>query len=179
MKKRKIMAILIMATVTMASGLTAHAVTPQYHSWVPDIPNITWDSLSDESKDVINGVVDDVINSFKLDKPVVTESIYRHERVFWDPERLQINWNEVDGAEYYKVKVIKKDGSYKIYETKSTTLSLKKGSDDFITSCVRSGSVQVMACNDNGFNNSDWSDKKTISCNALHGYRSSKLWDFK
>lgn len=168
MKNKKIIATLISASLIALSGANAYAATPQYHSWVPDIPNITWDSLSDESKDVINNVVNDVIKKYKLETPEVTKAIYRHERIFWDPERLQIEWNEVDGAEYYKVKVVKKDGTCKVYETENTYISVKPEEDDFVISCIRSGHVQVMACNDSGFNNSEWSDKKTISCNSLH-----------
>ena len=147
------------------------AVTPQYHSWVPKIPEITWDSLSDESKDIINDVVNDAVGDIDFDInalsiPTIREATYHHGKFFYDRTRLQIRWDEVIDADHYEVRVVKSDGTSRIYETFNTSLFVYCGSDNFITECVRSGKVEVRACN--GDMLSKWSSKKTISCNSFH-----------
>lgn len=175
MKKHMKKVVSIMVAVVMILGIstTSYAVTPQYHSWVPKI-DLSGITLPDSVKNDINDMVDDWLDDHPikisvLSKPSVTEANYRHQKVFYDKARLQIRWNKVEGVEYYKIKVTKKDGTYKEYTTTNTSLFVYSGSDNFITDCVRSGNVQVMACSDSdGVYDSSWSASKTITCNSLH-----------
>ena len=175
MKKhmKKVVSILLAVVMIFGISTTVSAVTPQYHSWVPKI-DLSGITLPDSVKSDINDMVDDWLDDHPIEisvlsKPSVTEANYRHQKVFYDKARLQIRWNKVEGAEYYKIKVTKKDGTYKEYTTTNTSLFVYSGSDNFITDCVRSGNVQVMACNNSdGVYNSSWSASKTITCNSLH-----------
>lgn len=171
---KKVVSILLAVVMIFGISTTTSAVTPQYHSWVPKLPDLSNIELPDSVKEDIDDMVNDWLddNPIKisvLSKPSVTEANYRHQKVFYDKARLQIRWNKVEGAEYYKIKVTKKDGTYKEYTTTNTSLFVYSGSDNFITDCVRSGSVQVMACSDtDDICDSAWSISKTISCNSLH-----------
>lgn len=176
MKKhmKKVVSILLAVVMIFGISTTTSAVTPQYHSWVPKLPDLSNIELPDSVKEDIDDMVDDwlednPIEIAVLSKPTVTEAIYRHQRMFYDRARLQVRWNEIENAEYYKVKITTKDGEPKEYTTTNTSLFVYTGSDDFITGCIRSGSVQVMACSDtDGICDSAWSTSKTISCNSLH-----------
>lgn len=175
--KKKIIAVIMVMTMTLGTSTTVFAVTPQYHSWVLNVPEITWDSLSDESKDIIDNVVKDIVGNIdfdtvnKLSTPVITEATYHHGRCFYDKTRLQVRWDKVTDAEYYEIRITKKDGVSKIYKTKNTSIFIyeKSNEDDFIIGCVRSGKVEVRACNDS--ESSAWSDAKTITCNRFHSYK--------
>lgn len=174
MKNFKKSLFVLTTTGALLFGTTtnAFAVTPQYrYSWVPKIPEISWDSLSDESKDIINDAVGDVISGIDfnintLSIPEINEATYHHGRYFYDRTRLQIRWEKVINADYYEIRIVKTDGKSKIYKTSNTSLFLYCGSDDFITECVRSGKVEVRSCNVD--TKSEWSTPKTISCNSFH-----------
>ena len=101
-----------------------------------------------------------------VDKPVVTQAIYYHKKLYFNRARLQVRWDKVDKVKYYEVKVTKKNGESKIYNTSDTSLFVYEKSDNFVTDCVRSGKVEVRAAKDN--DKSSWSDAVTISCNSLH-----------
>lgn len=168
--KKKIIAMITATVMTIGMTTTAFAVTPQYHSWVPKIPTITWDSLSDESKEIINDAVKDIVGNIDFDvtlsSPKISEATYHHGRYFYDGTRLQIRWGKVTDADHYEVRVTKIDGTSKVYKTTNTSLFVYEGSDDFITGCVRSGKVEVKAYGDNCY--SAWSDPETITCNSFH-----------
>ena len=156
-KMKKLVAVLLAVAMTFGISTTAFAITPHYHSWVPDIPDLSEIELPDGWYEDIN----------TLDEPVVSSAMYRHQRMFWDPARLQVDWTDVDEAEYYKVRITTKDGVSKEYTTSNSSIYVYSRSDDFAKECLRSGTVQVMACSDT-ITNSDWSDQKTISCNSIH-----------
>ena len=101
-----------------------------------------------------------------VDKPVVTQAIYYHKKLYFNRARLQVRWEEIPEASYYEVMVTKKSGESKVYKTSDTSLFVYNGADEFVNDCVRSGKVEVRAVNDNV--KSDWSNAVTISCNSLH-----------
>lgn len=169
--KKKIIAIAAGTIMTIGMTTTAFAVTPQYHSWVPKIPSITWDSMSDESKEIINDAVSDIIEDIDfeinvLSSPTISEATYHHGRFFYDKTRLQIRWEKVTNVDYYEVRVTKADGTSNVYITSDTSLFIYEKTDDFITGCIRSGKVEVRDCK--GDIKSTWSKAKTISCNSFH-----------
>ena len=172
---KKTLGLVLASTFIIGSSTTVLAVTPQWKNPVPEIPDISNIELPDSLKDKINSVVEDYFKDHPLDfgdiefldAPNVTFAKYVHSNYFWNRNRLQINWDKVDKAKYYEVKVTKTDGTAKTYTSYNTSLFVYKDDDDFITDCVRSGSVQVRACGEN-IGSSMWSDAKTISCNALH-----------
>ena len=171
MKNKKVISVIAAIIMSFAITTNAFGVTQQYHSWVPKIPEITWDSLSDESKDIINQIVNDTLEDNNSDKktlrtPKISESIYHHSRFFWDSTRLQIRWNEIENADYYEVEIIKTNGNKQTYTSDYNSLIVNK--DEFINECIRSSKVRVRACSNNNFDNSNWSESEIVSCNSLH-----------
>lgn len=174
-KSKKFLSLVLVGTFIIGSSTTVLAVTPQWTNPIPEIPDISNIELPDSVKDKINSAVNEYLKDHPLDldgieflsTPKVTSAKYVHSNYFWNRNRLQITWDKVDKAEYYEVKVTKTDGTSKTYTSDNTSIFVYKDDDDFITDCVRSGSVQVRACGEN-IGSSMWSDAKTISCNALH-----------
>ena len=98
--------------------------------------------------------------------PKITQAIYYHKKLFFNRARLQVQWKK------FQRPTITRSGSQRRMENQRFIrfrhgMFVYEGSDDFITECVRSGSIEIRAYGKNGVY-SAWSDKKTISCNSLH-----------
>lgn len=116
-----------------------------------------------------------------LKVPTITQSIYYHKgTVYNEKGRTQIRWDEVENAESYEIEIIKVDGTTKIYTSKTGTLMLYDGDDDFINGCLKvwkdsrliSASVRVRAVGAND-QVSSWSEETKIRCNGVHSSLSS------
>lgn len=171
--KKKLVTIALMGALIIGAELPVHAVTPKWKNPVPDIPKIHI-TVPESIKDMIDEMVEDYFNRNPIEietteTPKITQAIYRHGQSFYDKTRLQVRWEEVPEADHYEIRVTKKNGESKIYKDSDTALFVYEGSDDFITECVRSGSVEIRAYGKNGVY-STWSAKKTISCNSFHKY---------
>lgn len=169
--KKKIISMITATIMTIGMTTKVLAVTPQYHSWVPQIPIITWDSLSDESKEAISDAVSDVLEDIDfnieiLNVPNITQATYHHGRYFFDKTRLQVRWDNISEVDHYEICVTKSNGESKTYNTSNTALFIYEGSDDFISECIRGGTVEIRACKED--TKSGWSESKTISCNSFH-----------
>ena len=102
----------------------------------------------------------------ELEAPVIIKSQFYHGRY----QRLQIEWDAVEGAESYEVLITKADGETNEYTTESTIVY------DSGAQCPRvyidekstwaSATVKVRAvCGDVV---SEWSKEKKIGCDMLH-----------
>lgn len=157
-KNKKLVAILLMGVMLSGASIDTYAVTPQYR---PPQTDFTIDEIVDAVKNYLKD------NTIRLvETPKITENTYRHNRAFYDKSRLIIRWNAVEDVEYYEVKVTKRNGETKIYNSAHNSLIIYQNSDDFINDCVRSGTVKVKA--KKGYFYSDWSEEKTITCNSFH-----------
>lgn len=160
-KLKKVGAVLLTVTLLAASNVKIYAVTPQYR---PPQTDFTIEVIVDAVK---NYLKDNPINTDEVDSPQITKSIYYHKKLFFNKARLQIEWEKVEKAKCYKIKVIKQNGESKVYKSNHNSLFVYEKSDDFITGCVRGGKIKVKAIGSNGLK-SDWSKVKMISCNSLH-----------
>ena len=116
-----------------SSSLPVFAATPKYSISMPKIPQIHVE-LSDSVKEAVNQAAKKQIEKMILDKPELTSTTYRHKgKIYGTYSFLKIEWGEVEGATSYKVEITKPDGTKKTYETTKAYLSVKEGSDDFIT----------------------------------------------
>lgn len=104
----------------------------------------------------------------ELETPVIIKSQFYHGRY----QRLQIEWDAVEGAESYEVLITKADGETIEYTTESTIVY------DSGAQCPRvyideksawaSATVKVRAvCGDVV---SEWSEEKKIGCDMLHNF---------
>ena len=170
-KLKKIVGITLAMTMVLGVRINTFAVTPRWKNPVPDIPEIHI-TVPESIKNKIDEMVKDYFNRNPIEvetteTPKITQAIYYHKKLFFNRARLQVQWEEVPEADHYEIRVTKKNGESKIYKDSDTALFVYEGSDDFITECVRSGSIEIRAYGKNGVY-SAWSDKKTISCNSLH-----------
>lgn len=170
-KFKKIVGITLAMTMVLGVRINTFAVTPRWKNPVPDIPEIHI-TVPESIKDKIDEMVKDYFNRNPIEvetteTPKITQAIYYHKKLFFNRARLQVQWEEVPETDHYEIRVTKKNGESKIYKDSDTALFVYEGSDDFITECVRSGSIEIRAYGKNGVY-SAWSDKKTISCNSLH-----------
>ena len=168
-KIKKATAILLTGIILSGTGVNTYAVTPQYR---PPQTDFTIEGIVDAVKDYLKENPIDIdfdidISETNVEKTEITQAIYYHKRLFFNKSRLQVKWKEVPKADYYKIKVEKKNGDLKIYESKNNSLFIYEKSDDFVTGCIRSGKIEVKTVKSNGAE-SDWSESKTISCNSLH-----------
>lgn len=168
-KIKKATAILLTGIILSGTGVNIYAVTPQYR---PPQTDFTIEGIVDAVKDYLKENPIDIdfdidISETNVEKTEITQAIYYHKRLFFNKSRLLVKWKEVPKADYYKIKVEKKNGDLKIYESKNNSLFIYEKSDDFVTGCIRSGKIEVKTVKSNG-TESDWSEPKTISCNSLH-----------
>lgn len=160
-KIKKATAILLTGIILSGTGVNTYAVTPQYR---PPKTDFTIEGIVDAVK---NYLKENPIEIGKLNDTKITQAVYYHKKLYFNRARLQVRWDEVGKAKYYEVKVTKKNGESKIYNTSDTSLFVYEKSDNFVTGCVRSGKVKVRAISADG-KCSDWSSEKTISCISLH-----------
>lgn len=177
-KLKKIIALTITAMTIMASTATVFAATPNYKSWVPSGTAIDWGKViesifSSQFGDTSDDVDEDEVETdgITLGTTTITEAKYYHYNYnpIWNKRRLQARWNSVENAEFYEVRITKTDGTSNIYTTSYASLFVYQNSDDFMTSCVRSGTIEVRACTDaDGYADGEWSEAAIIKCNSLH-----------
>ncbi len=158
MKTKKIAGMLLTGIMIIGTGTQVFAVTPRMDtSWAPKIPKITIDQ----------SILEEVVPQIELvEVPEITQAIYYHGSSFFNRARLQVRWNEVEGADSYEIKVTKKDGTSKTYTKTSTSLFAYKDHDDFIDGCVNGATVQIRSVTEEGLY-SGWSDEETVGCNSV------------
>lgn len=160
-KFKKLGAVLLTGVIIAGANVNTYAVTPQYR---PPKTDFTIDEIVSAVEDYLK---EHPIEIGKLNDTKITQAIYYHKKLYFNRARLQVRWDEVDKAKYYEVKVTKKNGESKIYNTSDTSLFVYEKSDNFVTDCMRSGKVKVRAVSEDG-RHGDWSTEKTISCTSLH-----------
>lgn len=173
-KKRALLSVLLAGTI-LGTSMTAFAATPSYkplseygYTGVPNIKIVLPDSVKESINKQVQESVKDLDIKF-LDTPEITECRYIHGKAFYDKNRLQIRWDEVEDATSYEIVVTKKDGDKHTYTSNYNSLIVEKGKDKFMTDCVMGGTVKVRAVKDDGAMYSLWTEEDTIACNkAFH-----------
>ena len=155
MKTKKFAGMLLAGVMIMGTGTQVFAVTPRMDtSWVPKIP-------------IDQSILTESLSEIELvEAPEITQAVYYHGSSFFNRARLQVRWNEVEGADSYEIKVTKKDGTSKTYTKTSTSLFAYKDHDDFIDGCVNGATVQIRSVTEEGLY-SGWSDEETVGCNSV------------
>lgn len=107
----------------------------------------------------------------ELGVTTITESRFYHSAsVASLKNRLQIQWEAVDGAESYEIEVIKADGTVLTYTASSNSLMVKNSTCPKMyveaTSTWTAATVRVRALAGDTVGN--WSDTAKIGCDQLH-----------
>lgn len=178
---KKVSVFLLASAILLAVPTTTHAATPLYKPLssygYTGVPNISV-TLPDEYKEGINQSVKDAMEenaNESLETPVITNASYHHKTYYYgDFNQLKIEWDGVNDAASYEVKITKADGTTKIYTTSKNYLCVKQNADDFVTGCLKmkvdsgweSAKVRIRAIN--GETYSSWTEETSISCNIIH-----------
>ena len=116
-KMKKIIAVVLMAVLTLACAVPALACTPPLKPPHIDIPEIEV-KIDDKLQDAIDAAAKKFLEKNVLEKPVVKYASYiKRTSRYGTYGCLSVQWDRVDNAISYEVEVTKSDGTKKTYTT--------------------------------------------------------------
>lgn len=165
-KRRKLAAIICALTLALSSAVPVSACTPPLKPPSVEIPDINFQP-DGALKDAISNAAKNWIEKCILEKPTVNYATYfKSASRYFNYAAFSANWDKVENATSYKVRVTKTDGSYKEYDTTYTAFYSTNYTDDFIANGMDGATVRVRAYGDNDTFGC-WSDDTNI---ARFGY---------
>lgn len=160
--KRTIMAMTCVIAMGVFSAVPVFACTPPLNPPSVKIPYINYEP-DDALKEAINNAVKNWLEKCILDTPVVEyASYYKSASRYFNYAVFSANWNKVENATSYKVRVTKADGSYKEFDTTYTSFYAMNYTDEFFADGMDDATVMVRAYGENG-TFSLWSKTTTIT----------------
>ena len=142
---KKLVSALIVTMMIAGSTIPAYACTPPLNPPSVKIPDFNFqpDGALD---DAISNAVKNWFKKCILEKPTVNYATYfkRISRYF-NYAVFSANWNEVENATSYKVRVTKTDGSYKEFDTAYTSFYATNYTDEFFADGMDDATVMVRA----------------------------------
>lgn len=162
MKNRSKLLAVVCATVLSMSCVTpAFACTPKLNP-----PSVKISDINFEPDDALKEAIDNAVKSWLekcvLATPVVKYASYYKRSRYFNYAVFSANWNKVENATSYKVKVTKADGSYKEFDTTYTSFYAMNYTDEFFADGMDDATVMVKAYGENG-TFSLWSKTTTIT----------------
>ena len=116
-KMKKIIAVVLMAVLTLACAVPALACTPPLKPPHIDIPEIEV-KIDDKLQDAIDAAAKKFLEKNVLEKPVVKYASYiKRTSRYGTYGCLSVSWYKVNNAISYEVEVTKSDGTKKTYTT--------------------------------------------------------------
>ena len=160
-KMKKIIAVVLMAVLTLACAVPALACTPPLKPPHIDIPEIEV-KIDDKLQAGIDAAAKKFIEKNVLSKPVINNATYIQKTTRYGTYGcLSASWNKVDNATSYEVEVTKSDGTQKTYKTSYAVLVKSNYADEFLDDGMDSATVKVKAYGvDETF--SLWSDEVDV-----------------
>lgn len=159
---KKLVSALIVTMMIAGSTIPAYACTPPLNPPSVKIPDINFQP-DGALEDAISNAVKNWFKKCILEKPTVNYATYfKSTSRYFNYAVFSANWNEVENATSYKVRVTKADGSYKEFDTTHTSFYSTNYNDDFIVDGMDGATVSVRAYGNNdtfGY----WSDDTTIN----------------
>lgn len=160
-KRRKLAAIICAFTLALSSSVPVSACTPPLKPPSVKIPDIKFEP-DGALEDAINNAVKNWLEKCVLATPVVKYASYYKRSRYFNYAVFSANWNKVENATSYKVKVTKADGSYKEFDTTYTSFYAMNYTDEFFADGMDDATVMVRAYGENG-TFSLWSKTTTIT----------------
>lgn len=160
-KMKKLIAVVLMAVLTLACAVPALACTPPLNPPKIEIPEITV-KIDDKLQDAIDAAAKKFLEKNVLEKPSFkyTSYIKRTSR-YGTYGCLSVQWDRVDNAISYEVEVTKSDGTQKTYKTSYAVLVKSNYADEFLDDGMDGATVKVKAYGvDETF--SLWSDEVDV-----------------
>lgn len=161
-KRRKLAAIICALTLALSSAVPVFACTPKLNPPSVKIPDINFQP-GGALEDAINNAVKNWLKKCILEKPTVNYATYfKSTSRYFNYAVFSANWNKVENATSYKVRVTKADESYKEFDTTYTSFYAMNYTDEFFADGMDDATVMVRAYGENG-TFSLWSKTTTIT----------------
>lgn len=161
-KRRNLVAIICALTLALSSAVPVSACTPPLKPPSVEIPDINFEP-DDALKEAINNAAKNWIEKCILATPTLNYATYfKSTSRYFNYAVFSANWNKVENATSYKVRVTKADGTWKEYDTTYTTFYSTNYTDDFIASGMDGATVSVKAYGDNDTFGC-WSDDTNVT----------------
>ena len=160
-KMRKLLATVLLATLTLTCAVPTMACTPPLKPPHIDIPEIEV-KIDDKLQDAIDAAAKKFLEKNVLEKPSVkyTSHIKRETR-YGTYGCLSVQWDKVDNATHYEVIVTKTDGTEKTYATSYNAFVRANYYDEFLKDGLENATVRVKAYGENE-TFSLWSDEVDV-----------------
>ena len=158
---RKLLATVLLATLTLTCAVPTMACTPPLKPPHIDIPEIEV-KIDDKLQDAIDAAAKKFLEKNVLEKPSVkyTSHIKRETR-YGTYGCLSVQWDKVDNATHYEVMVTKTDGTEKTYATSYNAFVRANYYDEFLKDGLENATVRVKAYGENE-TFSLWSDNVVV-----------------
>ena len=161
-KMKKLLATVLLATLTLAYAVPALACTPPLNPPHVEIPEIEV-----KIDDKLQGAIDAAAKKFweknVLEKPVVKYASYiKRTSRYGTYGCLSVQWDKVDNATHYEVMVTKTDGTEKTYATSYNAFVRANYYDEFLKDGLENATVRVKAYGENE-TFSLWSDNVVVT----------------
>lgn len=161
-KMKKLLAVVLVATLTLTCTMPVMACTPPLNPPKIDIPEITV-KIDDKLQNAIDEAAKKFLEKNVLEKPVVKYASYiKRTSRYGTYGCLSVSWDKVDNATSYEVIVIKADGTKKTYTTSYNTLVRANYFDEFLDDGMNGATVRVKAYGENE-TFSLWSDNVVVT----------------
>ena len=158
---RKLLATVLLATLTLTCAVPTMACTPPLNPPKIDIPEITV-KIDDKLQSAIDEAAKKFLEKNVLEKPTIWKATCIHRTTRYGTYGcLSASWNKVDNATSYEVEVTKSDGTQKTYKTSYAVLVKSNYADEFLDDGMDGATVKVKAYGvDEAF--SLWSDEVDV-----------------
>lgn len=161
-KMKKLLAVVLTATLTFACAMPVKACTPPLNPPKIEIPEITV-KIDGKLQEAMDAATKKFIEKNVLEKPVVKYASYiKRTSRYGTYGCLSVQWGEVDNATSYEVMVTKTDGTKKTYTTSYNAFVRANYYDEFLDDGMDGATVKVKAYGvDETF--SLWSDNVVVT----------------
>ena len=160
-KMKKLIAVVLMAVLTLACAVPTMACTPPLKPPHIDIPEIEV-KIDGKTQEAFANAAKDFIKKNTLDKPVIKYASYiKRETRYGTYGCLSVRWDAVENATSYEIMVTKADGNKKTYTTTYNGLIRANYCDKFLEEGLEEATIKVKAYGvDETF--SLWSDEVDV-----------------
>jgi hypothetical protein len=159
---KKLVSTLIVTMMIVGSTVPAYACTPPLNPPSVKIPDINF-KPDGALEDAIDNAVKNWLKKCVLDSPTVNYATYfKSTSRYFNYAVFSTNWNKVENATTYKVRITKADGTYKEFDTTHTSFYATNYTDEFFADGMDDATVMVRAYGENE-TFSLWSKTTTIT----------------
>lgn len=161
-KMKKLIAVVLMAVLTLACAVPTMACTPPLNPPKVEIPEITV-KIDDKLQSAIDEAAKKFLEKNVLEKPSVKYASYiKRASRYGTYGCLSVSWNKVNNAISYEVEVTKSDGTKKTYTTSYNAFVRANYYDEFLDDGMDGATVRVKAYGENE-TFSLWSDNVVVT----------------